>query len=74
MMSNVGDVRIGVGPPTLEAFSDFGSALKNNVNRVGKYGRKSKEDGALPSNEVKKQPAVPADASSINVSSMQRRQ
>jgi hypothetical protein len=29
-------------------------ATKTNTNRIGKIGRKRKEDGAMPSNKLKK--------------------
>jgi hypothetical protein len=56
MMCDLHDVRdvaepLTVEPPTV--VSDVGTP-KNNVNRIGKCGRKRKEDGELPSNKLKK--------------------
>ena len=53
-MSKEGDVIVVDGPPTVEVISDVGTTPKNNGNRIGKCGRKRKEDGALPSNKLQK--------------------
>jgi hypothetical protein len=43
-----------VEPNFVKVVDAVGGSQKDNVNRVGKCGRKRKEDGALTSNKLKK--------------------
>ncbi len=53
-MPEICDVTTAVEPPFVEVVDAVGGAHKDNDNRVGKSGRKRKEDGALLSNKIKK--------------------
>ncbi len=53
-MPEICDVTTVVEPPFVEVVDAVGGAQKDNGNRVGKFGRKRKEDDALPSNKLKK--------------------
>jgi hypothetical protein len=53
-MPEICDITTVVEPPFVEVVDAVGGAHKDNVNRIGKCGRKRKEDGALPSNKLKK--------------------
>ncbi len=46
IMCDFYDVTVVAEPPIVEAVSDVG-ARRNNVNHIGKCGRKRKKDGAL---------------------------
>ncbi len=54
MVLDIGNVTIVAEPLTLELVSVVNVSEKNNVNRVGKCGRKRKQNGVLPSNKLKK--------------------
>ncbi len=52
-MPGIRDVTTAIEPAFVEVVDAVGGAQKDNGNRVGKCGRKRKEDGALPSNKLK---------------------
>ncbi len=60
MMANMGDLIIVPEPHAVEVVDDIVNSTKSNVRRFGKYGRKRKDDAALPSNKQKK-PSHSAD-------------
>lgn len=60
IMSTTGDTTVVAGPPVVEVFHNVVSEKKSNANRLGKCGRKRKDDAALLSNK-RKQPAHGAD-------------
>ncbi len=55
LLGDIGDVTFDAGPTILHVITDVQSdAAKLNAKRIGKSGRKRKEDVALPSNKLKK--------------------
>ncbi len=61
MMAFTGDIIVVAKRHVVKVFDDVASANKSNANRVGKYGRKGKDDAALPYNK-RKQPARGANS------------
>ncbi len=53
LLLQMSDVVIVAEPSVVEFIDDVVSATKSNTNRLGKCGRKRKDDDALPSNKLK---------------------